>query len=113
MNATHTHQEIAEQAYLLYQARGMMPGEDLSDWLEAERLLMQRSEQAPNSEATPPPPDGAHARSSTPFRRPAETGKDLPKEKKGRGGRDDVRTKLPHPAARLTLDRASSARGAR
>jgi len=31
--------EIARQAYFLYQQRGCQPGHELDDWLEAEALL--------------------------------------------------------------------------
>ena len=34
-----THEEIARQAYELFLARGAQDGNDLNDWLEAERLL--------------------------------------------------------------------------
>ena len=45
------HQQIAERAYALHQKRGGHHGQDLEDWLEAERIIL--SEQSLNSkEAT-------------------------------------------------------------
>ena len=37
-----TQEEIARLAYELFERRGKTPGDDLQDWLEAERLLQQR-----------------------------------------------------------------------
>jgi len=39
--ATHTpsHDEIAVRAYEIYLSRGTLPGNDLDNWLEAERQL--------------------------------------------------------------------------
>lgn len=34
------HQVIAEKAYALYQKGGRRHGQDLADWLEAERLVL-------------------------------------------------------------------------
>lgn len=34
------HQRIAEKAYELYHKRGESHGQDLDDWLEAERLVL-------------------------------------------------------------------------
>jgi hypothetical protein len=34
--------EIKEQAYEIYLARGCAPGDDLLDWLEAERIVLYR-----------------------------------------------------------------------
>ena len=36
------HDEIAAVAYELYDARGCIPGRDLDDWLEAERIILAR-----------------------------------------------------------------------
>jgi hypothetical protein len=36
------HDEIAEVAYALYEARGCIHGRDLDDWLEAERIILSR-----------------------------------------------------------------------
>jgi len=36
-----THEEIARLAYALYTARGRSNGDDLADWLRAERELVQ------------------------------------------------------------------------
>lgn len=35
-----THEQIAQRAYELYEARGRQPGADRQDWLRAERELM-------------------------------------------------------------------------
>jgi hypothetical protein len=36
------HDEIAEVAYELYEARGCISGRDLDDWLDAERIVLAR-----------------------------------------------------------------------
>jgi hypothetical protein len=36
------HDEIAAVAYELYEARGCVPGRDLDDWLDAERVVLAR-----------------------------------------------------------------------
>jgi len=36
-----SHEEIAARAYAVYQQRGGGDGEDLDDWLRAERELLQ------------------------------------------------------------------------
>jgi Protein of unknown function (DUF2934) len=38
------HQRIAEKAYELYECRGCCHGQDLDDWLEAERLVLAEIE---------------------------------------------------------------------
>lgn len=38
------HQRIAEKAYELYECRGCCHGQDLNDWLEAERLVLAEIE---------------------------------------------------------------------
>lgn len=39
-----SHEEIAARAFSLYQSRGASSGQDLDDWLQAEReLLIERS----------------------------------------------------------------------
>lgn len=50
MDHPTVHERIAERAYDLYQKRGQSHGNDLDDWLEAERIV--RSEHSPN-EASP------------------------------------------------------------
>jgi hypothetical protein len=41
-----SHQEIAARAFSLFEARGASAGQDLDDWLRAEReLLHERSRQ--------------------------------------------------------------------
>jgi hypothetical protein len=37
-----TYDEIAAEAYAIYEARGSQHGQDTSDWLEAERRLRNR-----------------------------------------------------------------------
>lgn len=36
------HDDIAAVAYELYEARGRIPGWDLDDWLDAERIVLAR-----------------------------------------------------------------------
>ena len=36
------HDEIAAVAYELYEARWCVPGRDLDDWLDAERIVLAR-----------------------------------------------------------------------
>ena len=38
------HDEIARVAYGLYKKRGMAHGHDLKDWLEAEKIVMEKHE---------------------------------------------------------------------
>jgi Protein of unknown function (DUF2934) len=38
-------QRIAETAYELYQRRGEVPGQEVKDWLEAERMVLTKSKQ--------------------------------------------------------------------
>jgi hypothetical protein len=47
---TPNHDEIAEQAYKLWQERGCPEGTDLETWLEAERKLSEDSSQDEESE---------------------------------------------------------------
>jgi len=42
-----THEEIAREAYAIYQANGSRDGFAESDWFEAERLLTSRYENLP------------------------------------------------------------------
>ena len=39
--AASAHEEIATRAYLHYQERGELPGQDLDDWLLAEREWLE------------------------------------------------------------------------
>jgi hypothetical protein len=48
------HQRIAEKAYELYQCRGCCHGQDLDDWLEAERLVLAEIELQTNKPAQNP-----------------------------------------------------------
>ena len=43
--ASPTYDEIAEAAYLRYLRRGASDGQDLDDWVEAERELRSRRTQ--------------------------------------------------------------------
>ncbi len=47
-------QRIAEKAYELYQCRGCCPGDDLADWLEAERLVESEIGAQPHRDAPAP-----------------------------------------------------------
>ena len=47
-----TDDQIRIRAYELYFARGGQPGNELDDWLQAERELMAEAE----AESTPPKP---------------------------------------------------------
>ena len=38
------HDEIARVACELYKKRGMAQGDDLKDWLEAEKIVMEKHE---------------------------------------------------------------------
>jgi len=38
------HDEIARVAYELYKERGRVHGHDLEDWLEAEKVVMEKHE---------------------------------------------------------------------
>ncbi len=38
------HDEIARVAYELYEKKGMVHGHDLGDWLEAEKIVMEKHE---------------------------------------------------------------------
>lgn len=37
-----SREEIAQVAYQLFERRGRIPGHDLEDWLEAERIVAER-----------------------------------------------------------------------
>ena len=47
-------QRIAEKAYELYEKRGQSHGQDLDDWLEAERLVLSEIESETRSTAKKP-----------------------------------------------------------
>jgi hypothetical protein len=38
----HLYEEIAKVAYELHEKRGRVHGYDLDDWLEAERIVLER-----------------------------------------------------------------------
>ena len=48
------HQRIAEKAYELYHKRGEFHGQDLDDWLEAERLVLSEIGSQAHSTAKKP-----------------------------------------------------------
>jgi len=72
MTTTATHipspDEIARQAYFLYEQRGCQPGHELDDWLEAEALL---SAAAPKRQTSTSNDD--HQLAWRPSASPAET----------------------------------------
>jgi hypothetical protein len=41
-----TPEQIAEEAYAIYQSRGGHHGRDLDDWIEAERRLREKQQRA-------------------------------------------------------------------
>jgi hypothetical protein len=42
MNETNLYDETARVAYELHEKRGKIHGYDLADWLEAERVVLER-----------------------------------------------------------------------
>ena len=42
MNETNLYDETAKVAYELHDKRGKIHGYDLADWLEAERVVLER-----------------------------------------------------------------------
>lgn len=42
MNETNLYDETARVAYELHEKRGKIHGYDLADWLEAERIVLER-----------------------------------------------------------------------
>jgi hypothetical protein len=40
---TDTTDQIRKKAYELYEKRGRKPGQAMNDWLEAERIVRQKS----------------------------------------------------------------------
>ncbi len=42
MNEKNLHEETAKVAYELHEKRGKPHGYDLADWLEAERIVLER-----------------------------------------------------------------------
>ena len=58
-------EEIARRAYLRFCDRGCVHGNDVDDWLAAERELLSEQEKSQTEEATqadPPPPRNRKAR---------------------------------------------------
>jgi hypothetical protein len=43
------HEEIARKAYELWEQSGRIPGHDLDNWIEAERIMKARSEEEKSS----------------------------------------------------------------
>ncbi len=48
--------EIARAAYGLYEKRGYTPGNDFSDWMEAEKIVMKKYSKEMTSAAKPVKP---------------------------------------------------------
>jgi hypothetical protein len=46
MDKSRLQEEIAKVAYGLFERRGRVPGYDVQDWLDAERIVMSRREAA-------------------------------------------------------------------
>ena len=42
MKETNLYDETAKAAYALHEKRGKIHGYDLADWLEAERIILER-----------------------------------------------------------------------
>jgi hypothetical protein len=42
MNEKNLHEETARVAYELHEKRGKIHGYDLADWVEAERIVLER-----------------------------------------------------------------------
>jgi hypothetical protein len=57
--------EIARVAYNLYENRGCAPGNDFSDWLEAERIVKQKYAARMTSDIKPKPAQPMKATAST------------------------------------------------
>ncbi len=45
MRDSKLNEEIAHVAYMLFENSGRLHGRDLENWLEAERIVMERREQ--------------------------------------------------------------------
>jgi hypothetical protein len=52
-NASTPQDRIRQRAYEIHQARGGAPGQDLDDWLQAEREIKAEVQKASASQATP------------------------------------------------------------
>jgi hypothetical protein len=50
-SAAPQQEEIARLAYAFYEQRGRTPGNELDDWLEAERILWTRSQSSKRAAA--------------------------------------------------------------
>jgi hypothetical protein len=50
-NAPTAEDRIRRRAYEIHQARGGAPGQDLDDWLQAEREIKGELQQAPDTQA--------------------------------------------------------------
>ena len=57
-------QRIAEKAYELYEKRGQSHGQDLDDWLEAERLVLSEIGSQAHSTAKKPRSRGERSKKS-------------------------------------------------
>ena len=62
------HERIAQRAYELHQKRGERHGNDLEDWLEAERMILSeqdgRNESAAHLKFKPNPSESANQKRS-------------------------------------------------
>jgi hypothetical protein len=45
-NSSDLHGEVAKTAYNFYVKRGMIDGNDLEDWLKAEKIVMGQQEKS-------------------------------------------------------------------
>lgn len=102
MNTNERHDAIAREAYRIYQDRGMAPGGALQDWLQAEKAFSEK-EAAEVFKAAPGSLEEAARRWVD--QRNKEVGKAETTAMKRRTNREDLRTHLPHPQARHTIDR--------
>ena len=50
----HLYDEVAKVAYALHEERGRVHGYDIEDWLEAERIVLERYAQGKEKKAKKP-----------------------------------------------------------
>jgi hypothetical protein len=53
MDKSRLQEEIAKVAYGLFERRGRIPGYEVQDWLDAERIVMSRRQTAEVREESP------------------------------------------------------------
>ena len=51
-SVVESHDQIARKAYEIYRARGEKPGQDLDDWLQAEKELAKTMQQQKSPESS-------------------------------------------------------------